>query len=178
MTPQERYSLPRLGQVRRRIWLLLAAALFVAMALPLLALWRAASSPLQAEVCVWPPIPQAQEIIQVVVTLPRATDQEAVAGSWAHLQVEWDMTTMPMSTNPITLAGDQSHAGAFTIPLHMNMAGPWWVDLTLQAPGRPDWHSHFQMMVAPPGVAGTTHLSSSASEMPAPCHAESRSAHS
>ena len=175
MTPQERYSLPRLGQVRRRIWLLLAVALLVALALPLLTLWRAASSPLRAEVCVWPPVPQAREPLQVVVSLPNVADQDAVAGSWAHLQVAWDMTTMPMRTNPITLAGDQSHAGAFSIPLHMDMAGSWWVDLTLQTPGRPDWHSHFQVMIAPPGVTGTALQTSSANEMPAPCHADNRS---
>lgn len=174
MTPPERYPLPRLGQVRRRIWLLLAVALLVAMALPLLTLWRAASSPLQAEVCLWPAVPQAREPIQVVVSLPNAADQDAVAGSWAHLQVAWDMATMPMGTRPIMLAGDQSHAGAFSIPLHMDMAGPWWVDLTLQTPGRPDWHSHFQLTVAPPGVTDASLQTHSANQLPAPCHADGR----
>ena len=174
MTPQERYAFPRLGQVRRRIWLLLAIALLVTLALPLLTLWRAASSPLQARVCLWPPLPQAKEPIQVVVILPDATDQDAVAGSWAHLQVAWDMATMPMGIHPIIVGGDQSHAGAFSIPLHMDMAGPWWVDLTLQTPGRPNWHSHFQLMVAPPEAGATRLQTQPSSEVPAPCHIESR----
>lgn len=176
MISQERHTLPRFGQVRPGIWVLLIGTLVVALALPLFSLWHAAFSPLQAEVCLWPPTPQAHASTQMVVTLPDAADRDAVAGSWAHLQVAWDMETMPMGLHPLLLSGNASHAGSFSIPLRLDMAGPWWVDLTLQTPGRPDWHAHFQFTVAPPGVTAQTMLVQPGGNTPAPCSANERTA--
>ncbi len=174
MTPQDRHALPGFGQVRPRIWLLLIVTLMVALALPVFSLWRAAFSPIQAEVCLWPPTPQARETTQVVVSLPDANDRNAVEGSWAHLQVAWDMETMSMGVHPLTLSGDEGHAGIFSIPLQMDMAGPWWIDLTLQTPGRPDWHTHFQVTVAPPGGTASPMLAQPGRGALAPCRANER----
>ena len=169
VTPQTRDTLPWFGQVRPAIWLLLIGTLGVALALPVFSLWNAASSPLTAEVCLRPPPSQARETAQMVVSLPDAADRDAVAGSWAHLRVAWGMETMPMGIRPLTLSGDASHAGMFSIPLRVDMAGPWWVDLTLQTPGRPVWHAHFQLTVAPPGGAAPTLLVQPGQGAPAPC---------
>lgn len=144
-------SAPRFGQVRWIVWALLAGSLLVALSMPLLTLWDAAHAPLTAHVCFWPPHPQAREPVQLIVSVPDATDRDAVAGPWAHLHVAWDMVTMPMATRPITLEGTAEQAGRFSVPLHVDMAGLWRADLTLQTPGRPAWQTQVQFTVATAG---------------------------
>jgi hypothetical protein len=134
----------RFERVRPGVWLLLIGSLLVALAMPLLTLWHAASSPLKAQVCL---DPQTPETVRLVVSVPDATDRDAVAGPWAHLHVEWDMMTMPMPTRPIDLDGTAAQAGTFAVPLQVPMPGPWWADLTLQTPGRPDWHTRIHFTV-------------------------------
>jgi hypothetical protein len=148
MTSQHYPTLSRFERVRLRVWFLLLGSLLVASAMPLLTLWHAASSPLTAQVCL---ASQTRETVQLVVSMPDATDRDAVAGPWAHLHVVWDMVTMPMSTRPIDLAGTAAQSGTFAVPLQVPMPGPWWADLTLQTPGRPDWHTHIHFTVASPG---------------------------
>jgi hypothetical protein len=148
MTPQDHTPLARFGQVRWIVWVFLVSSLLVALSLPLLTLWHAASVPITAQVCLWPPTPQARETVRLVVSVPDATDRDAVAGPWAHLHIAWDMVTMPMDTHPLDLAGTEAHAGTFSVPLQVNMPGFWWVDLTLQTPGRPDWHTRVHFTVA------------------------------
>jgi hypothetical protein len=150
MTSQDHPTLPPIGQVRWIVWLFLLGSLLVALSLPLLTLWHAAASPLTAQVCLWPPTPQARETVRLVVTVPDATDRDAVAGPWAHLHVAWNMVTMPMATHPIDLVGTADQPGTFAVPLRVNMAGSWWADLTLQTPGRPDWHTRVHFTVASP----------------------------
>jgi len=140
--------LPRFGHVRRIVWSFLMVSLLVALALPLLTLWHASVSPLTALVCLWPPTPQVSETVRLVVSVPNAADRDAVAGPWAHLHVAWDMVAMPMNTRPLELAGTAGQAGTFAVLLQVDMPGSWWVDLTLQTPGRPDWHSRVHFTVA------------------------------
>jgi hypothetical protein len=146
------------GQIRWTVWVFLVSSLLVALSLPLLTLWHASSVPITAQVCLWPPTPQVLEPVQLVVSVPDATDQDAVAGPWAHLHVAWDMVTMPMDTQPLDLAGTAAQAGTFSVPLQVNMPGSWWADLTLQTPGRPDWHTRVHFMVA--GSADTPQTTS------------------
>ncbi len=120
----------------------------MALAMPLWTLWYAAHAPIAAQVCLWPPVPQVRQTVRLVVSVSDATDRAAVAGPWAHLHVAWDMVTMPMGTRPIDLAGTAAQAGTFSVPLPVDMAGPWWADLTLQTPARPTWHTRVQFIVA------------------------------
>jgi hypothetical protein len=160
MTPQNHPALPRSGEIRWSIWLLLIGSLLVALAMPLLTLWHAALSPLTAQVCIWPATSQVPETTRIVVTIPGAADRAAVAGPWAHLHVTWDMVGMPMATHPIDLDGTANQAGTFSVPLHVDMPGPWWVDLVLQTPGRPDWHTLVHFTVASSGNISPVGISS------------------
>ena len=148
MAPQDSSALPRFGHVRLIVWMFLVGSLLVALSMPLLTLWHAAVSPITVQVCLWPPTPQARETVRLVVLVPNATDRDAVAGPWAHLHIEWDMVTMPMATHPLDLAGTAEQDGTFSVPLQMEMAGPWRVELTLQTPGRPAWHAQVEFIVA------------------------------
>lgn len=88
MTAQHHPTLFRFERIRLGVWFLLIGSLLVALALPLLTLWHAASSPLDARVCL---APQTPETVRLVVSVPDATDRDAVTGPWAHLHVVWDM---------------------------------------------------------------------------------------
>lgn len=151
MTSHHHPTEPRFGHVRWIVWLFLGGSLLVALSMPLLTLWHAAHSPLTAQVCLWPPSPQTREAVRLVVSVPNATDRDAVAGPWAHLHVAWNMVTMPMDTHPIDLDGTAGQEGTFSVPLQMDMAGPWWVELKLQTPGRPAWQTQVQFTVASSG---------------------------
>jgi hypothetical protein len=169
MTPQDHTPLSRFGQIRWIVWVFLVSSLLVALSLPLLTLWHAASVPITAQVCLWPPTPQARETLRLVVSVPDATDRDAVAGPWAHLHVAWDMVTMSMDTQPLDLAGTAAQAGTFSVPLQVNMPGSWWADLTLQTPGRPDWHTRVHFTVAGSADTPQTTSASRAGASVPPC---------
>jgi hypothetical protein len=169
MTPQDHPPLSRFGQVRWIVWVFLVSSLLVALSLPGLSLWHAARTPITAQVCLWPPTPQVRETVRLVVSLPNATDRDAVAGPWAHLHIAWDMVTMPMDMRPIDLAGTATQAGTFSVPLQVSMPGLWWADLTLQTPGRPAWHTRVHFTVAGSmGTLQTTSASTAEASIP-PC---------
>lgn len=132
---------PFMGHVRRRFWVLLVGALVLTLALPLVTLWRDAASPLRAQACLWPQSSQSRGAVQLFVTLPDATDRADVDGPWARVMVQWDMITMPMGTRHHEEPGSTAQAGSFAVPLVLDMAGPWWIDVRLQTPGRPEWHT-------------------------------------
>lgn len=145
--------------VRRRFWVLLAGALLLTLALPLVTLWRDASSPLRVQTCLWPQPSQSNGAVQLFVTLPDASDQAAVAGPWARVVVQWDMVTMAMGTRHNETPGSTIQSGSFAVPLKLDMAGPWWIDVRLQTPGRPEWHTRllFNFLssgTAPPSYGG------------------------
>lgn len=169
LTPQQHPPLPRFGHVRLIVWVFLVSSLLVALSLPLLTLWHAARAPIRAQVCLWPPTPQVRETVRLVVSLPDATDRDAVAGPWAHLHIAWDMVTMPMDTHPLDLAGTAAQAGTFSVPLQVGMPGSWWADLTLQTPGRPDWHTRVHFTVAPSEDTPQTTPASRAGASVPPC---------
>jgi len=129
------------GHIRRRFWALLAGVFLLTLALPLVTLWRAAASPLRVQTCLWPQSVQSSGVVQLVVRLPDANDRADVDGPWARVLVQWDMVTMQMGTRHNQAPGSAAQAGSFVVPLVFDMAGPWWIDVRLQTPGRPEWHT-------------------------------------
>lgn len=133
--------LPLLRRPRALVLSVFALALLFALIAPLAQLWRASTTPLDAQACVWPRAPLVGQPAQIVVTLPASVDH--VAGSWTRASVEWDMVSMQMGVRTATAApsssasADQRHD--ITIPLALDMAGAWTARVLLQAPGRPDW---------------------------------------
>jgi len=143
----------RFGRVRGGFWAVLVGALLVAISLPAVNLRHAAVSPIKARACIWPTSPRVGAPAQLVVVLADATDRAAVQGPWARVAVKWDMTTMSMGIRPLVVPGPPrllDDAGVFTIPLRVDMAGPWWVRVTLRTPGRPVWQSALQFTVLSP----------------------------
>jgi hypothetical protein len=154
-------------RVRRAVWVVLAVALALALAAPAVALWHAASSALAARACISPNTPRAGEVARVVVLLPDADDWAAVRGPWAQAVAEWDMANMTMGPRQLVVTDPTSGARVISLPLRVDMAGPWWVDLWLRAPGRPIWHTRLAFAVRPSGAppalgAAATSVTSSA----------------
>jgi hypothetical protein len=144
-------ELAELATVRRSIWVLLAAALLIALLAPALTLWHAAQSALAARACVWPATPSVNQPTELRIVLPNGADREAVHGPWARAIADWDMVTMSMGRQEAATSGDSSANGAFVLPLRLTMAGSWWVQVALRTPGRPEWRAALQVRVLPPG---------------------------
>ena len=136
--------------VRRFVWVLLAAALLIALLAPALTLWHAAQSALAARACVWPAAPSANQPAELRIVLPNGADREAVHGPWAHVTADWDMVTMSMGRQEVATSGNSGVDGAFVLPLRLTMAGSWWVQVALRTPGRPEWRAALQVRVLPP----------------------------
>jgi hypothetical protein len=151
----------RSARVRPLVWMLLVAVLAVAITVPAVSLRHAASTALAAHAYIWPLAPQAGESAQLVVVLTDPADRAAIQGPWAQLAAKWDMVTMRMGTHQLAAPGPPTHADALAMPLRLDMAGLWWVQVTLRTPGRPVWHTRLQVNVAPPAAvasAGTTRI--------------------
>lgn len=164
-----------IGRVRARIWALLAGTLMLALLLPLMILWHASAMPLRAQACVWPAAPRTDTATYLIVALNDPADRTAVDGPWAEVHISWDMTVMAMSEHPVVAHGSPQETGdtaSFAVPLRLDMAGPWRIDVELQTPGRPAWQSAVQVTVLPP-IAGATSIAeadvSSQSVRHAPC---------
>ncbi len=153
--------------VRRFVWVLLAAALLIALLAPALTLWHAAQSALAARACVWPAAPSVNQPAELRVMLPTGADREAVHGPWAHVIADWDMVTMSMGHHEVATSGDSGADGAFVLPLRLTMVGSWWVQVALHTPGRPEWRAALQVRVLPAG-GGTSSSSQAASTCAAP----------
>jgi hypothetical protein len=140
------------GRVRRIYWLVLTATLLVALLLPAVALWHSASSTLQVRACLWPDVPRLGQPAQLLVTPLNATDRTALQGPWAHAVVNRDMLDMPMVTHPVDVHGHAKDTLAFSIPLTFEMAGKWWIHVSVQTPGRPPWQTQLQTTVLEAGA--------------------------
>ena len=157
MTTTGRERTLRFEQVRGVYWALLAGALLLALAAPMVTLWRTAASPLHAQACLWPSAPHADALTFLFVALSDTADRTAVQGPWAEVLVNWDMTTMRMGTRPVVVHGPPEqvdHAGLFAIPLRLTMVGTWWIHITLRTPGRPVWQTALQALVLNPQAVG------------------------
>jgi hypothetical protein len=137
--------------VRRTVWLLLAGTVLLAALFPTLSLWRASSSALAVRGCLWPAQPAAGEQVQLYIVLDDMTDRAAVDGPWSRAAATWDMADMHMGARKVEMTGSHGGSGHFALPLRLDMAGSWWVEASLQAPGRPQWHAtyHFDVLSRP-----------------------------
>src|SRR5258706_289084 len=140
------------GRVRRIYWLVLTATLLVALLLRAVTLWHSATSTLQVRACLWPDVPRLGQPAQLLVTPLNATDRTALQGPWAHAVVNRDMLDMPMVTHPVDVHGHAKDALAFSIPLTFEMAGKWWIHVSVQTPGRPPWQTQLQTTVLEAGA--------------------------
>ena len=59
---------------------------------------------------------------------------------------------MPMVTHPVDVHGHAKDTLAFAIPLTFEMAGTWWIHVSVQTPGRPPWQTQLQTTVLEAGV--------------------------
>jgi len=148
--------------VRRAVWLLLAGALLLAALFPALSLWRASSSALAVRGCLWPAQPAAGQQARLYIVLDDMTDLAAVEGPWSHVVATWDMADMHMGARKVELTGSHDGSGHFALPLSLDMAGSWWVQASLQAPGRPTWQAmyHFDVLARPVASTALTPLAS------------------
>lgn len=145
-------SFPR---VRRAVWLLLAGTVLLAALFPVMGLWRAASSALVVRGCLWPAQPAAGQQARLYIVLDDMSDRAAVDGPWSRLAATWDMADMHMGERKVEMTGSHGGSGHFALPLRLDMAGSWWVEASLQAPGRPQWHAVYRFDVLPPPAATT-----------------------
>jgi YtkA-like len=138
--------------VRKTIWLIFAGALVLALALPVATVVHQRWLTLQAHAAVWPAQPQVGATAHLIVSLADTNDQAAVGGPWAKLVATWTMPTMEMGTHQVTLQGAQNGNGTFMVPLQLDMAGRWSVQVRLETPGRPTWYGII-IIIALPGTA-------------------------
>ena len=146
------------ARVRVSVWLLCVFAVIFALAVPTIRLWHDANQPLQVRTYLVPAVARIGMVTHLVVEVDDPQDQAALAGSWAKLEVRWDMSGMPMDIQPATisgakLAGKDGPAVAGT--LLPSMVGPWWAHVTVQTPGRPTWQGVLQFGVLPNSSATT-----------------------
>ncbi len=59
---------------------------------------------------------------------------------------------MPMVTQPVDVHGHAKDSLAFSIPLTFEMAGTWWIHVSVQTPGRPPWQTQLQTTVLEAGA--------------------------
>jgi hypothetical protein len=138
--------------VRRIYWFTLSAALFVSLLLPIVTIWHTANASLHVQACLWPAAPHRGQPAQLLVTPLNATDRTALQGPWAHAVVDWNMADMTMATHPVDVQGHGADVVAFSIPLTLDMAGKWWIRVTLHTPGRPSWQTQLHVTVLDPGA--------------------------
>lgn len=144
--PVERRSM-FLG-VRRGCWLVLAAALLLALALPAATLWHASTAALHVQTCVYPAMPQVEQPAWLVVVPTDAADRTALEGPWAKVVTRWNMVSMSMGTLHRTVPGSAEAHGAFAVPLELSMAGVWSAQVALSTPGRPQWQQSVRFAVS------------------------------
>jgi hypothetical protein len=139
----------RFGRVRRTVWLALAAAVLLAALLPMLSLWRSSTVALAARGCVWPASPSVGQTANLYIVLDNSTDRAAAGGPWSHVSAQWDMMNMAMGAQQREVSGARDDAEHFAVPLQLDMAGRWWIKVTLQTPGRPSWSDVLHVDVQP-----------------------------
>ena len=135
--------------VRKTIWLILCGALVLALALPVATVLHQRWLTLQAHATVWPAQPQVGGAAHLIVSLTDANDQAAVGGPWSQLVATWTMPAMEMGAHHIEVQGTQNGDGTFVVPLLLDMAGRWSVQVSLQTPGRPTWNGTLDVLVSP-----------------------------
>jgi hypothetical protein len=155
MADASNVAAPRFVRVRPIVWVVLAAALLLALAAPVATLWHASTLPLRAQVSLWPRAPHAGEAARIVVTVADTADRTATEGPWARIGAEWDMVQMTMGLRQTVVPGTAPSQGTFTVPLCVDMAGLWWVHVSVSTPGRPVWQTRLRFSVLPPATSAS-----------------------
>jgi hypothetical protein len=168
---------PPFVRVRPIVWVVLAAALLLALAAPIATLWHASTLPLQAQVALWPSAPHAGEAARIVVTVADTTDRTATEGPWARIAAEWDMVQMTMGVRQTVVPGAAPSQGTFTVPLCVDMAGLWWVQVSVSTPGRPVWQTRLRFSVLPPAQGASERGTTASAVAASTCASTGRSAH-
>jgi hypothetical protein len=156
----------RFGGVRRSVWALLIAAVVLALLVPTVTIWRAAHATIAASAFVWPAAPTVGHPAELCVVVSDATDRAAVHGPWGQIVAAWDMPTMRMQQQRQAKPGDSASSGSYAIPLTLEMAGSWRVQVALQTPGRPEWQTSLAVVVrdaSPPLAPSPTATSNTSS---------------
>ncbi len=149
MTMHDHATLPSLGRVRSVVWIGFVTAVLLALSVPAMTLWRTAATTLNVQAYVQPASPRVGEAVHLVIVVSDVSDRTDIFGPAAQIAAHWDMTNMAMGTREVALPGPISHTDAFKLPLHMDMAGQWWVQVEIQAPGRPAWQTRLNITVQP-----------------------------
>jgi len=145
---------PGTMRVRGALWALLVGVVLLSLALPVQHVWQAASAALQLRTCVWPASPQVGQTVRLFVVPRTDDDRRAVSGPWTTFVVTRGMRDMAMENiHPLVRDGHVSNRSALAVPLRLEMAGTWWLQLTVQARGRPTWQSLLPLTVLPAGVS-------------------------
>jgi hypothetical protein len=147
---------PGTMHVRSAFWAFLVGAVLLSLVIPAQHVWQAASSALQLRTCVWPTNPQVGQTVRLFVVPRTEDDHRAVAGPWTTFVVTRGMTEMAMDTPPVVRGGQVTDRAALALPLRMDMAGIWWIHLTVQARGRPTWQTNVPLTVLSPGISPRT----------------------
>src|SRR5690348_13080652 len=129
------------GRVRRVFWIGLVATILLALTIPLVTLWRDTTTALRVRASIEPESPIVGEAAHVVIVVSDAADRADVQGPAAQIAARWDMLTMTMGAREIALPGPLGHSDELSLPLHLDMAGSWWVQVAVQVPGRPAWQT-------------------------------------
>ncbi len=165
---------PPLGRVRGVVWMALALAIVVAMAVPAGVYYQAATSALSAHVCLWPATPRANAPARLLIVVAPGRDSADAQTPLAQAQAEWDMLTMAMGAKRAATSGSANDAGAFVVPLAISMAGPWRAEVSLQAPGRPGWHGRIDFTALAAGSSSAP-AAPSFSQLLLACHVKGAS---
>lgn len=152
-SPDAPVSSWRLGAPRRAFWGLLIAAIVVALALPLLTLWRVSAAGLEARACIWPAQLRAGATAQILIVMP-ASAASSVRDGAPNVQID---ATMPGMAMPAVEVSDNAppqrlHGSAtFMAPITVSMPGSWVAHITVRALERTVWRDSLTFHVQPGG---------------------------
>jgi hypothetical protein len=150
---REPATLPLPGGVRRVFWVIFVATILLAFAIPVTTFWRDTTTALRVQASIEPASPVVGEAAHVVISVSDPADRADIQGPAAQIAARWDMLTMTMGTREIALPGPLGHDNALSLPLHLDMAGSWWVQVAVHVPGRPAWQTRLDITVQPSASA-------------------------
>jgi hypothetical protein len=132
------------------------ATILLALAIPVGIFWRDTTTSLRVQAYVQPASPIVGEATHVVIVASNGADRADILGPSAQIAARWDMLTMTMGVREVVLPDLLSHKDALSLPLRLDMAGPWWIQVAVQVPGRPLWQTRLEITVQSPASSVST----------------------